>query len=62
MSKNVEAMKRILDEVAALMWTLIGTGLVLITLSGGTRTTGIWLAGIGLAVNLVALFMKGGDE
>lgn len=61
-SKNVLAMKRLLDEITALMWTLIGTGLVLITLSGSTRTTGIWLAVIGLAINLVALFMKDENE
>lgn len=55
-------MKRLFDELTALMWTLCGTGLVLITLSGSTRRTGIYLAVIGLGVNLVALFTKDKEQ
>lgn len=36
--------KKIGREVKNLSWTLGGTGLVLITLSGNTRTLGIWIS------------------
>lgn len=35
-------------------WTLAGTGLVLITLSGSTRSTGMWLAFSALALHLIS--------
>jgi hypothetical protein len=54
--------KKWLDEVTGLAWTLAGTGLVLITLTGSTRRLGIIISVIGLAVNLVAIAIKGDDE
>ena len=34
--------KKVFFETSALSWTIGGTGLVLITLSGETREMGIW--------------------
>jgi hypothetical protein len=51
-----------LDELKGLAWTLAGTGLVLITLTGSTRRLGIIITIVGLAVNLLAVSLKGNDE
>jgi hypothetical protein len=55
-------MKRFWGEFAGLVWTLAGTGLVLITLSGTTRTMGLWISAIALTLNLVALALSGEEE
>ncbi len=47
--------KRLLRELGELSWTLAGTGLVLITLSGNTRKLGIYISLVGLAVHLIGL-------
>jgi len=47
------------DNISDLAWTLGGTGLVLITLSGDTQKWGIWISGISLFVYLVGLAIKG---
>lgn len=54
-------MKKLFEEIKSLSWTLGGTGLVLITLSGQTRTYGILISGISLAVYLLMAFFEG-DE
>ncbi len=54
-------MKKLIEEIKSLSWTLGGTGLVLITLSGQTRTYGILISGVALAVYLVMAFFEG-DE
>jgi hypothetical protein len=51
-----------LDEIKGLAWTLAGTGLVLITLTGSTRRLGIIITIVGLTVNLLAVALKGNDE
>lgn len=40
-------------EFHALAWTLAGAGTVLITLSGDTRTQGMWISAAALVVHLV---------
>jgi hypothetical protein len=55
-------MKRLLEDITALAWTLAGTGLVLITLSGSTRRMGLIIAGVGLAINIIGLVAKMGNE
>ena len=50
-----------MEGLGDLGWTIGGTGLVLITLSGQTRTWGIWISLASLAVYLVALMFQG-DE
>lgn len=54
--------KKWFDELTGLAWTLAGTGLVLITLTGATRRLGIIISIVGLAVNLVAVALKGDEE
>ena len=52
-------MKRLFEEVHGLVWTLAGTGMVLITLSGQTLTWGVWITVAGLVVHFVAVAGKG---
>lgn len=51
-------MQRFLEELQGLAWTLAGTGLVLITLSGQVRTYGLWISGIALGVHLTTALLK----
>jgi len=55
-------MKKLFDEATGFVWTLAGTALVLITLSGDTQRIGLIIAGAGLLVNLVALAFKFADR
>lgn len=54
-------MQKFIEELQGLAWTLAGTGLVLITLSGQVRTWGIWISGSALAIHLVSALLKDGD-
>jgi len=38
-------------------WTLAGTGLVLITLSGSTRTIGVWLSVIATVLHFASYLL-----
>jgi hypothetical protein len=49
---------KLVNEIHALAWTLAGTGTVLITLSGNTRTQGIWISAIALVVHLLGVVAK----
>lgn len=49
---------RIWNEFHALVWTLAGTGLVLITLSGQTRTLGLWISGIAVVLHFLGTLGK----
>jgi hypothetical protein len=51
-----------MSDISGLAWTLVGTGLVLITLTGDTRKWGLIMSVIGLAINIVALAVSGEDE
>lgn len=53
--------KKLVNESHALAWTLAGTAMVLITLSGQTKTYGLWISGIALGFHLVGVLIKG-DE
>lgn len=55
-------MQRFFQELRELSWTLAGTALVLITLSGQVRTYGLWISGIALFVHLGAGLLSDGDE
>ena len=48
----IKFVKALGTEVHALAWTLAGTGTVLITLSGDTRTQGVWISVAALVVHL----------
>lgn len=55
-------MKKFLEELQGLAWTLAGTALVLITLSGQVRTYGLWISGVALAIHIGAALGLGSDE
>ena len=55
-------MKKIISEVSSLGWTLAGTGLVLITLSGDTQKWGIYMSLVALFVHVASLIINSGDE
>ena len=50
--------KKLLSETSALSWTLGGTALVLITLSGTTRTIGLWISAISLVAHFAGALRK----
>jgi hypothetical protein len=49
---------KFIREIAALAWTLGGTGLVLITLSGSTRTLGLYISLISFVVHLAGVLLS----
>ena len=55
-------MKKYITKLAkeghALAWTIAGTALVLITLSGDTKKNGLIISGTALAVHLFGVFLK----
>ena len=53
---------KLVNEIHALAWTLAGAGTVLITLSGDTRTQGIWITVAALAIHLVGALIKKDSE
>lgn len=55
-------MRKLFDELTALVWTLAGTGLVIITLTGSVRRTAIIITLAALAINLVAIALTKDDE
>jgi len=54
--------RRVVKETYSLAWTLAGTGLVLITLTGDVRTYGIVISIIALAVHIAALIILPEDD
>jgi len=55
--------KRWLQETHALIWTLSGTGLVLITLSGEVLRYAIWITLASLCLHFFGfIFMKDDDD
>lgn len=54
--------KKFLGEASAQAWTLGGTGLVLITLSGTTRALGIWISVISLALHFIGVVTNKDSE
>ena len=51
-------MKKIIDEIYNQAWTIAGTILVLITLSGKIQTWGIWIGTITLVIHLAGAIIK----
>ena len=49
-------------EIHALLWTLAGTALVLITLSGAVRNMALWITGITLILHFIGSVFSGEDE
>lgn len=54
-------MKKIIEELKALVWTLAGTGLVLITLSGKTKSLGWTISLSALALSILVALLKSED-
>jgi len=54
----VKTLKKITNEFHSLAWTIAGAATVLITLSGDTRTMGLWISGIALVVHLLGIIFK----
>ena len=55
-------MRKWLDEMSGLVWTLAGTALVLVTLSGSTRRLGLQISIAALVINLVLISLKDYDS
>ncbi|CAB4185799.1 hypothetical protein UFOVP1130_128 [uncultured Caudovirales phage] len=55
-------MKKLINELHSLAWTLSGTGMVLITLSGQTLKWGIWISVASLVVHLAGALLKGDES
>lgn len=55
-------MKKALTELSSLGWTLAGTFLVLITLSGQTRRQGIMISAVALVVHIAAIIVNKDDS
>lgn len=53
--------KNLRDNISDLAWTLGGTGLVLITLSGDTQKWGIWISIGSFVVYLLGMMIKEGE-
>jgi hypothetical protein len=55
-------MKKLFDYIRENTWTLTGTGLVLITLSGPTLKQAIMLTGIAVVVHSIITFKQKDPE
>lgn len=53
---------KFLREMSALAWTLGGTGMVLITLSGNTRTLGIYISIASLVVHMLGVLLSKSED
>jgi len=51
-------LKKIFFETSALSWTIGGTGIVLITLSGETREMGIWISVASFVFHMVGVLLE----
>ena len=54
--------KKFIYETTILGWTIGGTGLVLITLSGETREYGIWISIASFIVHMFSVFINWNGE
>ena len=50
--------KKIFFETSALSWTIGGTGIVLITLSGETREMGIWISIASFVFHMIGVLLE----
>jgi hypothetical protein len=51
-------LKRLIQETTMIGWTIGGTGLVLITLSGETREYGIWISIASFVVHMIGVLIN----
>lgn len=57
-----KAIKNFFKESYSLVWTLAGTALVLITMSGDVLKYALWISGTGLVIHYLGLLFVKGDE
>jgi hypothetical protein len=50
--------KKVITETYGLTWTLAGTSLVLITLSGDVQKYALWITGLAMFIHLVGALIK----
>lgn len=55
-------MRKIFSEIKELNWTIAGTALVLITLTGDVLKYGLWISGGAIAMHLLATALSEKDE
>ncbi len=55
-------LKKFIQETTMLGWTIGGTGLVLITLSGETREYGIWISIASFVVHMFGVLINWDSE
>jgi hypothetical protein len=55
-------LKKIFNELHALAWTLSGGVIVIITLSGETRTYGLWLTVAAFAIHMIGVLIKKDED
>ena len=53
----MEFWKKVFFETSALSWTIGGTGIVLITLSGETREMGIWISVASFVFHMIGVLL-----
>jgi hypothetical protein len=55
-------MSNFITKLNGLIWTLAGTALVLITLSGETKRIGLFISGGALLLNLIGMAFESDDD
>lgn len=55
-------LKKLFKEGYALVWTISGTALVLITLSGQVLKWALWISAISLLAHMVGFVIWGGED
>lgn len=55
-------MRKIFSEIKELNWTIAGTALVLITLTGDVLKYGLWISGGAIGIHLLATALSEKDE
>lgn len=58
----MKVIKKLWVELTALSWTIAGTVLVLVTLSGPTQQIGLWISIVALIFHLFGVFIKFSEE
>jgi len=53
--------RKVLNEVSTLAWTLGGVGLVLITMSGDTLKWGVWISAASLITHIIGVIVDKPD-
>jgi len=54
--------KKLINEAHSLIWTVAGTALVLITLSGDVQKTALWISGVALVLHVFGVMLKKDSE